>query len=47
MQSYKHFTLVFGIFMLCAILGKSKKEDINIRQRNLPQSIDQEYLTYL
>lgn len=31
MQSYKHFTLVFGIFMLCAILGKNKSEDINIR----------------
>ncbi len=46
MQSYKHFTLVFGIFMLCALLGNNKSEDINIRERNLSKSVDRQYLTY-
>lgn len=34
MQSYKHFCLVFGIFLLCKLLGDSDPKDINIKERN-------------
>jgi hypothetical protein len=47
MQSYKHFTLVFGIFLLCTLIGNSDCQKINIRERNLLKNEDLEHLVYL
>jgi hypothetical protein len=47
MQSYKHFCLVFGIFLLCSLLGNNDGEEINIRKRNLVSGPDLGHLMYL
>lgn len=43
MQSYKHFFLVFGVFLICKLIGKSEAADIDIRKRNLTQVDDSRY----
>lgn len=44
MQSYKHFFLVFGIFLFCKVVGKSDPSDINIRKRNTTMVNENRYL---
>jgi protoheme IX farnesyltransferase len=36
MQSYKHFCLVFAIFIACKLFGKSSATDIDMKKRNRP-----------
>ena len=46
MQSYKHFMLVFGIFLFCSLVTNKKGEEINIKERNMVTSPDLEHLIY-
>ena len=34
MQSYKHFTLVFCIFIICSLLSRNRGKGLNLKERN-------------